>query len=670
MGPESEHQVSTSSRRPHGSRGSISLAITLFLLLSIGILATLGALTQAASAQAPTTGQKADRPPISSVSGAPDCASGWNVIPSPNHGPNGNNLDGISAVSANDIWAVGTYQSNTSPFAVQTLTEHWDGSAWSTVPSPNSGGSTYYNYLYGVAAVSANDVWAVGYYNNGTAARTLILHWDGTGWGLVSSPNHGSSSNELYGVTAVAANNVWAVGSYVNASNVGQTLVLHWDGSTWSTTTGANIGTQGNVLYGISAASASDIWAVGFYDNSNSPRRTLILHWDGSIWAAVSSPNVGTHNTYLTGVAALSGGNTWAVGYYDTNSGGQTVILRLNGNTWSIVPSPNPSTGESELNGVTAITPNDVWAVGYFRSNGNYFAMALHWDGSAWSSVYALSPGTFSSSLTGVDAVSANDVWTVGGYSSSVDRTLVEQYNPCTGSPTPTGTPGGPTATPIPSQCALQFEDVPNPSTFYQYVQCLVCRGIINGYACGGSGEPCNPTHDPYFRPNANVTRGQIAKIVALSANIHTPVSGQTFQDVPPGSTFYTYTEQLYALQVMNGYPCGNPEPCVPPANLPYFRPNSNATRGQLAKIDANAAGYQDPPSGHSFQDVPVGSTFYTYTQRLTSRGVMSGYTCGGTGEPCVPPGNLPYFRPNANVTRGQTSKIVANTFYPNCQAP
>jgi hypothetical protein len=120
----------------------------------------------------------------------------------------------------------------------------------------------------------------------------------------------------------------------------------------------------------------------------------------------------------------------------------------------------------------------------------------------------------------------------------------------------------------------------------------------------------------------------------------------------------------------MNGYPCGSPEPCVPPGNLPYFRPNANATRGQLAKIDANAAGYQDPPSGHSFQDVPVGSTFYTYTQRLIGRGVMSGYTCGGTGEPCVPPANLPYFRPNANVTRGQTSKIVANTFYPNCQAP
>jgi hypothetical protein len=165
------------------------------------------------------------------------------------------------------------------------------------------------------------------------------------------------------------------------------------------------------------------------------------------------------------------------------------------------------------------------------------------------------------------------------------------------------------------------------------------------------------------------VTRGQIAKIVALSDGLHSAVSGQTFEDVPPGSPFYTYTEQLYALGVMNGYPCGGAaEPCNPPNNRPYFRPGANASRGQLAKIDSNAAGYHDTPSGQTFQDVPVASTFYTYTQRLTSRGVMSGYPCGNP-EPCVPPANLPYFRPGANVTRGQTSKIVGNTFYPNCQA-
>ena len=94
------------------------------------------------------------------------------------------------------------------------------------------------------------------------------------------------------------------------------------------------------------------------------------------------------------------------------------------------------------------------------------------------------------------------------------------------------------------------------------------------------------------------------------------------FEDVPVGSTFQLYIGRLATRGYISGYPCGGTgEQCVPPGNLPYFRPNNNATRGQIAKIDANAAGYLDPPVGQSFEDVPAGSTFYTYTQRLTSRG-------------------------------------------------
>jgi len=84
----------------------------------------------------------------------------------------------------------------------------------------------------------------------------------------------------------------------------------------------------------------------------------------------------------------------------------------------------------------------------------------------------------------------------------------------------------------------------------------------------------------------------------------------------------------------------------------------------------SNAAGFVDPPAGQIFEDVPPGSTFYTYTQRLASRGVMQGYPCGGTGEPCIPPDDRPYFRPFNNATRGQTSKIDANTFFPDCETP
>jgi len=194
----------------------------------------------------------------------------------------------------------------------------------------------------------------------------------------------------------------------------------------------------------------------------------------------------------------------------------------------------------------------------------------------------------------------------------------------------------------------------------------MACRGIVNGYPCGGEGEPCGTTGDPYFRPGSNVTRGQISKIVANAAGFTAPVAGQMFEDVPVGSTFYEFVQRLSDREIMSGYPCGNPEPCVAPGNRPYFRPGANATRGQLAKIVSNAADLQGAVTGQTFEDVEPGSTFYEFIERLAALGVMSGYLCGSP-EPCIAPGNRPYFRPSNNVTRGQTSKIVANTFFPGC---
>jgi hypothetical protein len=209
------------------------------------------------------------------------------------------------------------------------------------------------------------------------------------------------------------------------------------------------------------------------------------------------------------------------------------------------------------------------------------------------------------------------------------------------------------------------FTDVPVGSTFYDNIRCLACRGIINGYSSGcETGNPC-------FRPGNLVTRGQLSKIVSNSAGFNDPATTQQYEDVPVGSTFHEFIYRLTIRSYVNGYPCGGVgEPCVAPGNLPYFRPNANVTRGQLSKIVSNGAGFSDPAGAQQFEDVAPGSTFYDFIWRLTNRGVMTGYPCGGVGEPCVAPGNLPYFRPGANATRGQASKIVANTFFPGCETP
>jgi hypothetical protein len=216
----------------------------------------------------------------------------------------------------------------------------------------------------------------------------------------------------------------------------------------------------------------------------------------------------------------------------------------------------------------------------------------------------------------------------------------------------------GPTPTPV--ACVPgQFTDVPPGSAFYPYVSCLVNRGIISGYA------------DCTFHPNSAVTRGQLSKIVSNSAGFNDPPGAQMFEDVPPGSAFYDWVQRLASRGYIRGYACGGPgEPCHQPARLPYFRPNSGATRGQLSKIVSNAAGFSNsiPPAQYTFADVPPSTPFWLYVERLLANrpGAIGGYPCGGPGEPCDS-ANRPYLRPANSVTRGQASKIVASTFFPGC---
>jgi hypothetical protein len=219
------------------------------------------------------------------------------------------------------------------------------------------------------------------------------------------------------------------------------------------------------------------------------------------------------------------------------------------------------------------------------------------------------------------------------------------------GTATDTPGPGTPTTTPT---CNISFVDVEQGSTFYPYIECLACRAVIAGYS------------DGTFRPGDSVTRGQLSKIVSNAAGFTDEPAGQTFQDVVPGSTFYLFVERMAIHGAVSGYACGGTgEPCGP-NNLPYFRPQVAAIRGQIAKIVALAAGLSGTPSEQIFEDVPPGHTYYQWIELLAQQGVMSGYPCGGAGEPCGP-NNLPYFRPQALASRGQVTKIVSNVYFPVC---
>src|SRR5262249_50731966 len=189
-------------------------------------------------------------------------------------------------------WAVGF---DLSGGAFQTLTEHWNGSSWVKVDSPDPGSGN--NFFNSVRAASPSSIWAVGARNDGTANKTLIEHWNGTAWKTVRSPSPGSGFSELDGVRVVSANDAWAVGDYAGGPGSGdRTLILHWNGSGWKQVASPNPAGTGNDndLFAVAATSRIDAWAVGdIVTGSGSRVRPLILHWNGRRWANVPSPDLG-----------------------------------------------------------------------------------------------------------------------------------------------------------------------------------------------------------------------------------------------------------------------------------------------------------------------------------------------------------------------------------------
>ncbi len=292
---------------------------------------------------------------------------------------------------------------------------------WSVVPSPNGSGNSG---LSGVAAVSANDVWAVGSSGSQiTGAQTLIEHWNGTNWQTVKSPSPSSIYNTLSGVTAVSVTNVWAVGYDVNNSQATETLIEHWNGTNWSVVKSPSPAPINNELFSVAGVSANDVWAVGFIAN-NTSEKTLIEHWNGTSWSVVKSPSPGISDQ-IRAVAAVSARDAWATGYTVKGSSIQALVEHWNGTSWQIVKSPNVGTNPT-FSGVAAVSANDVWAVGSdSNSNSMFQTLTEQWNGKQWSDVSSPSPGSFSTQLLGVAAVSAHNVWAVG-YADS--NTLVEHY--------------------------------------------------------------------------------------------------------------------------------------------------------------------------------------------------------------------------------------------------
>jgi hypothetical protein len=358
----------------------------------------------------------------------------------------GGTLRDVAASSASNAWAVGYYPpAPTAPPLTddQTLIEHWNGSAWCKVASPDPGGAARENQLLAVAVTSRSNAWAVGYYINASnIMETLVEHWNGHSWKHVASPDPAAPGmgNQLNDVAATSATDAWAVGTYVNASHVGRSLVLHWNGTRWRVVRFPGHSTNTELL-GVVAGSATNVWVTGDYDTSTFFAQTLIEHWNGRAWTVTPTPNpAGTSNAnYLQSLAVPSSSAALAVGSYFNSTSTLTFSARGNGRRWRTVATPNPGGTSNAVNGLTdvaAISAANAWAVGEYRQSGfsgPFQTLILHWAGTAWKRVASPDVTGQHNILYAVAATASSNAWAVGGLASTQTglnlRTLILHWN-------------------------------------------------------------------------------------------------------------------------------------------------------------------------------------------------------------------------------------------------
>jgi hypothetical protein len=197
------------------------------------------------------------------------------ALPLPANANSNTTLNAISADGPSDIWIVGTFLDSANE-QNETFSEHFNGTTWAVVPIPmvNSSNINAFFQFNGIKANSASDVWAVG--ESGvtdvpSSQQTLIEHFNGTAWSIVPSPSPGSI-DDLTGVTTSnAANGVWAVGSDTAAgTSTRQTLTMNWNGTSWTAVASPDTASADALNAVATNPGAAIIWAVGASGTSGS----------------------------------------------------------------------------------------------------------------------------------------------------------------------------------------------------------------------------------------------------------------------------------------------------------------------------------------------------------------------------------------------------------------
>jgi hypothetical protein len=271
------------------------------------------------------------------------------------------------------------------------------GYTWHVIPSPNT--PLAVNTLTSITVRTSTDAWAWGVANlapsNGSGvisnpvSQPLVERWDGQHWRIIATPPT-QQGGAIADIVALASDNAWAVGNQLAGgpeNTNGASLIEHWDGHNWTFQPDQVFG---GGLSGIAALSANDIWAVG---DSGDPagESGLIQHWDGHTWQAVAHP-IPPEGVRFSGITALAPNDIWAVGSMLHPADSAAVFEHWDGSQWRMVPSPaidpfnlGPLRSHSQFFAISAVSATDIWAAGVthpaiFIPNSSV-PFFEHWDG-------------------------------------------------------------------------------------------------------------------------------------------------------------------------------------------------------------------------------------------------------------------------------------------------
>lgn len=320
------------------------------------------------------------------TNGRSQCRLAWRVVPTPATGDS--DFTAVDARASSDVWAVGTREATVGKLLVfRPLIEHWNGRAWNVTAVPEIEA-----VLFGVDALSAREVWAVG--------QDVTMHLAGGRWNATRL-----TGIFLDAVAAVASDDVWAVGrTGYDLYDRSSVRIVHWNGRKW-------IGTPLQIageLNAISAVTRNNIWAVGAKTIAGEDR-ALIVHWNGRSWKEYPAPP-GT--SWLNDVTAVGKDDVWA--------SGNGAILHWNGRSWKRFAGPPGKLADRSWDALAATSSHNLWVAHYLEG-------VFHWNGARWRRAWGQHEDGV---IEAMSALRPADVWAVGSQSQGrLDRPLVVHYS-------------------------------------------------------------------------------------------------------------------------------------------------------------------------------------------------------------------------------------------------